>query len=217
MHITIDVPDLVSAALGVLPRVLLFREQAAGLPQFDVSCFDQLETHALALSHAHTRYLAANAANDEVPELAKRARKLRRTLRSDVRSLKERDALPEHALKRLACTTGHNDIAADLSALVEVFRHNWSRVAGRTGAQEPELYEAERLANKLVQAIGARASLPEAVRKAARIRTQAFVVPGHLLAGAAGGVVLSLERGRRGEVCAFALSGVRGAATEGEE
>ena len=50
VHITIDVPDLVSAALGVLPRVLLFREQAAGLPHFDVSCFDELETHALALS-----------------------------------------------------------------------------------------------------------------------------------------------------------------------
>jgi hypothetical protein len=55
-------------------------------------------------------------------------------------------------------------------------RRDWANLAGRTGAQEAELDEAEALALPLMQALGGRPTLSRAVREAAHVRAQAYAL-----------------------------------------
>lgn len=88
--INIDVPTAVATTAGRLPGIMAHRERAQALAEFDVSAFDELETHALATAHAHTRYMAASAAPEAIVELNERGLRLRNVLYADAQALATR-------------------------------------------------------------------------------------------------------------------------------
>jgi len=59
--INLDIPQVVTSALGSWKEIASFRDKvAADLPSFDLTRFDKVETYALATGHAHALYMAAS-------------------------------------------------------------------------------------------------------------------------------------------------------------
>ena len=59
--INLDIPASVTTALGVAPEVAALRERVEKeLPQLDFAPALQLDRYAMALSHAHARFLVAS-------------------------------------------------------------------------------------------------------------------------------------------------------------
>jgi hypothetical protein len=177
VHINVDVMDLVGLVRVAAARALPFKARAAAvLLDFDVTYFDVLETRALALGHAHARYLAACEDKREIPQLSRRAREIRGTLRADIVRLIGHGLVPEGALGRLSRTRSHKAAGFDLLALVQIFRAHWHVVEGRTAVSADDLTDAERLGEQLIHKVATRKEARAAIVAAAHTRLQAFAL-----------------------------------------
>ena len=93
LPVNIDVPSAVATAVGALPKILAHRSEAAQLPGFDISHFDQLQLHTFAVGHAHAKFLAASTPPEELAALNERGMELRDTMYSDAVALAHRDLI----------------------------------------------------------------------------------------------------------------------------
>jgi hypothetical protein len=67
--INIDLPSAIATAIGALPKIMTYRDQAATLSGFDVSVFDQLETFTFATGVAHSDYMNASSQPAQIVKL----------------------------------------------------------------------------------------------------------------------------------------------------
>jgi len=161
--VNIDVPSAVATAIGALPKIMAYREEAAKLYAFDVSHFDLLQLYTFAVGHAHAKLLAASAPPEALSALNERGVKLRDTMYLDAVALAHRGLISGDRLSDFKDGTGYKNLAFDLLGLSSLLRDNWDKIASRTGIQLSELDDAELLGQQLMDAVGTREQAPATV------------------------------------------------------
>lgn len=174
--VNIDVPTTVTTVFGVVKNVAPFAKDAAKLPDFDASCFTKLEDYALALSHAHTVYIASAAPPDDVTGLVAQATEARDVLVSDVQALAKHGLLEPSRVADVTRGLGHRGIAYDVARLVEILRENWKSVEGKTALTATRLDELEGLGFRLLAAVAEREAGGKPRSDAAVRRQKAFTL-----------------------------------------
>jgi hypothetical protein len=175
--VNVDVPKAITTVLGAMPEVAALRPRVvAELPKFDIAKFDRLEDYALALGHAQAVYLAASEPQEALPELAEQAFKTREQLASDAAALSNRGFIDGKKLAELKGGTGYRAVAFDLFALVTMLREKWSVISSKTALSPAELDSAEKLADRIITAVGVREQAPAIVGEASEKRQRAFTL-----------------------------------------
>ncbi len=167
--INIDLPTAITTAVGALPQIMTFRDEAATLPGFDVSAFDQLETFTFATGVAHTLYMSASAPPAQLVQLNEQAMALRTTLYADAVALATRGLISGDRIGEFKANIGYKNLAFDLLALSGLLRQSWSTISGKTAITMADLDQADLLCDQLVNAIGTREQAPAV---AAEVSTQ---------------------------------------------
>lgn len=176
MPVNVDVPSAVATALGALPKILAYRADAAKLPGFDISHFDQLQLHTFAVGHAHAKFLAASAPPEAIAALNDRGMKLRDTMYLDAVALAHRGLINGDRMAEFKTNVGYKNLAFDLLGLATLLRENWDKIASRTGIQMSELDEAELLGRQLMDAVGAREQAPATAAQVQAQRQRNFTL-----------------------------------------
>jgi hypothetical protein len=174
--ITFDVPSAVTRALGVLPDLRARRDAIAQLPDFDLARFDRLESYARAAGYAHAVYLATSQPAESLPTLHAAALTARDTLLVGAEALASKELLSRDRLAEIRAGQGYRDTAMDLIGLVAMFRAAWPTIAGRTAVDAEDLAEAEKLADRLLVAVGLRERGNPAIAEAADERRRAVTL-----------------------------------------
>ncbi len=175
VSINTDVPTAVTTVLGAVPRVQSLRPKVvADLPNLDIARFDKLETYAMALGHAHARYMGASQPVEALEGLSEEASALRELMVADANTLALRGLIDRDALKQLKGIKGYRNVAFDLLALAQIFRDKWSVIQGKCALQLDEIKRAEFLGNRIARAVGQREQSPTTVVEAAEMRQRAF-------------------------------------------
>jgi hypothetical protein len=176
-HINVDIPAAVTMALGAWPEVHAFHDKVIGqLPRFDMAAFDKLDVYARAAGHAHALYMAASTPTESIPQIAEEAVAVRELLFSDATALAKRGLLDGARLKELKGPVGYRNTAWDLMTLSAMMRERWPSLEGRTPTQLADLSKAEALADRLVEAVGAREQGPAVAVAAAAQRQRAYTL-----------------------------------------
>jgi len=153
--VNVDISLVVTTVLGSLPEILaLAPEIAEQLPKFDLARIKNLESYAMALSHANTLYLLANQPPDALQALIDEGTKLRETLLADANALARRGSINGNRLQDLKGAVGHRNVAVDLQLLTTLFRESFAQIEGKTGTTVVELNRGEFLAAGILRAVG---------------------------------------------------------------
>jgi len=175
--ITLIISEAVTTVLGRLEGIrALGPQMTQALPKFPIDLVDKLETYTLALDHTQILYKTSSTSPDSIKALAKSATGFREILLADVNALISRDLINPAALKNLKGVNGYKNIAFDLSALVQILKHNWATISGRTGVTLEELDKAEVLAEQLQTAVGQHEKVPVTTTETVRHRQAAFTL-----------------------------------------
>jgi hypothetical protein len=174
--INLDIPEVVSATLGVLSRIRALRPGLARLPDFDLDLVDHLETYALAAWHAHLEAQRPGG-RAAVQVLLEEATTLRMALLREAESLVHRGVFEGNAVAAIRVGQGHVDVANDLVALATLYEKGWKLIAGRSFVTEADVDRAARLGSELLLAIGRREHEREAPHSAAGLtRARAYTL-----------------------------------------
>jgi len=176
MPVNIDIPSAVATAIGALPKILAYRAEAAKLPSFDISHFDQLQLYTFAVGHAHARLLAASAPPEALVALNADGIKLRDTMYSDAVALAHRGLISGERIAEFRGNVGYKNLAFDLLGLATLLRENWDTIASRSAIVSSELTAAELLGRQLMDAVGAREQAPTIVAHAQAQRQRNFTL-----------------------------------------
>ncbi len=173
----LDVRQAITTALGCMPELMPLKSRiVTELPLVDPELFEKMERYALALGHAHTVHLAASTPSQPIPEMTEELKRIYTRLEADARALALRGLLDGERLAYLAGVNGPRNTAASTFLLVELFRKSWDKLVGKCGTTLAELDEAERLAERLENAVGVKEQGPANVPEAAKNRHKAYVL-----------------------------------------
>jgi hypothetical protein len=174
--VNLDVPRVVTTALGVLPKVRKFEARIRALPEFDNRCFDELEDRTLALLQAHAAFLAAGKPEEPIPELVERALGLRSRVMASLRSLTLHGVIPRELDSYAAPKRGHLGLTEHLGMLVVILREHWAAAEGKSPLSLQDLGELEELQARLLKALGVRRVRAKRVSRATSLRLRAFTL-----------------------------------------
>ncbi|MEP7122126.1 MAG: hypothetical protein ABJE95_14500 [Byssovorax sp.] len=175
--INLDISQAVSISLGVLPGLAFLRPAMARLPDFEIACFDKLETYALGAWYAHLLALPPASATNPVQVLLEEASALRLVLLSDAEALAARGLLDADSVAAIRTGKGNLDTANDLVALSALMGAAWSTIEHKTGATLDEVHRAGDLGPLLIAALGVREDGATATpAEAADRRVRAFTL-----------------------------------------
>lgn len=175
--INIDVVAAVTTALGVAPALKALRgEIAAELSRFDLARFDKLERYALALSHANTLHRGTLPNRTNVADLGEELSGVRDRLLATASALAGYDLINVQRLADIKKVPGYRALAADVLALVAVFKEHWPRVENKSPVTLAALNDAGNRAVELLAAVGLRDQAPLTTGEAARLRQKAFTL-----------------------------------------
>jgi hypothetical protein len=97
--------------------------------------------------------------------------------------LSRRASEPQYVLRRtgtrvakLRSINGYKNIAFDVLGLVALLREHWATIQNKTAVRSEELEAAERLADRLVTAVGLRDQAPVALTAAVATRLRAYTL-----------------------------------------
>ncbi len=176
LPINLDPLAAVCIVRGALPKLLALRPRiVAEAPAFELGNLDRLETYALALTEAHTEYLATSRPLRMI-ELSEEASVMRATLLTDVKTLIHHGRISASRLLGLKRRKGHCNVAMDVLVLATILRVCWADVENMSAVTAADLDRAMNLGNELVALIGMNQHTPEAIAQAARERQQAYTL-----------------------------------------
>lgn len=176
VRINLGIPSAVTTALNVQPALAELKDRiAAALPETDVSLPEDLASHALALSHAHTQFMTALQGSDALPSLAAEGTKLRELLVGEVQTLIRRGQTDAEVLRGLRTEKGYRNLAFDLQLLTQVFRRPPAskQITSVTAA---EIQHADKLAKTILTLIARRKKLRVSIEEAADLRKRAYTL-----------------------------------------
>ena len=175
--INIDPLAAIATVRGALSKIQPLRGRILrALPEFESKYLDNLELYALALMQANALFLAAKGRLKDRTALAAEANLLRKRFLSDVTTLKERGVVPSANLNDLKGPNGHLNVACDVMSLANFLRNNWDAISGRYPVTLEELDRAEVVSDDLMQAVGVRERVPEALIQAGKQRLRAYTL-----------------------------------------
>jgi hypothetical protein len=163
------------AVLGAAPEILALRGDLERLP-LSMKKIERLPDYALALGHAHARFMMALQSTDDLSALATEGVTLRDQLQSDASTLAKRGIISLELVNRFRNGNGYRNIAFDLVGLAEVFVDVWDRLNGRTFVTQAEVERARVIGNRMVQLLGHREQAPQLRDQAAVTRQQAYLL-----------------------------------------
>ncbi|MBL9026897.1 MAG: hypothetical protein JNL21_32175 [Myxococcales bacterium] len=173
--LNLDVAATVVTVLGCMPELRLLKSRLIeDLPKVDPNLFEKTEQYAYALRHADTLHTAASTPSEPIAEIAAQLKDIHGRLEADARALAQRKLIDPDRLAFLTGVRAFQSMTSDVFLLVELFRKNWSTIAGKTAVTADELDTAERLAERLDNAVGVREQGPAGVPEAAENRRKAF-------------------------------------------
>jgi hypothetical protein len=175
--INFEITGGATTALGALPALHNLREQAARLPDFDISHFDLLGDYARALLYTHAVYQSVNAPVANLPLLNEEATHLRAMFTADMAPLLTRKLITEDQVAKLTGLKGYKNVAWDLVIQCTALRSSWGKIAGGTALQLSEMDRAEELADLMLVATGERKQVTSPVVIEATLhRQQAYTL-----------------------------------------
>lgn len=188
--INISVPEAITTALGVIPKLKAIRPTLVkALREFDFPLFDGLEDYTLVLHDAHGEYLARSEQPSVPAELIRETLDFRKQLRLEAEVLVQRGLIDARKLARLSKTRSHAAIATDLGILGRVLKSHWAELRNKTAISKQDVERALRLQARLLRAAGRRDKVSDAVAAAADRRLRAFTLFTRAYAEARAGVM----------------------------
>lgn len=141
------------SVLTSLDRIRRYRDRAAQLPGFDVSCFDRLRQAAEDALSADARRteIGSRVAADYVAlgETVAAARTERNRLRLWVTALVTTGVLKPRDVGRISRGHSYAAVATELRQLCAVFTRNANALQGKTGVNSEQISEATALADQI--------------------------------------------------------------------
>lgn len=178
--INVDVPTVTAGVLARLPGLRALRPTIeAELPKYDLAKFDDLERIALAVQHAHARYVAASTPPSELIALSDEGMKLREQLRADGNALAAHGLIDARSLADVKGAPGYRNIAVELMVLTTLFRGHTETISGKTVVDSAMLDRADAVADQLLLAAAAHEQAPTKIADAVQTRQRAFTVFAH--------------------------------------
>ena len=175
--VNLDIATVVTTVLGALPEILaLSPEISAQLPRFDLNRVKNLESYAMALSHANTLYLLATQPPDSLEPLLQEGNKLRELFLADANALIQRGLLNGNRLKDLKGQTGYKNLAVDLQILTTLFRESFAQVEGKSATTRAELARGEEVAANILRAVGLREQGTALIAQTTDVRARALTL-----------------------------------------
>jgi hypothetical protein len=173
----VEIPVAVTTVIGAAPKIRATRPHfTKHLTTFPMNRFDNLESYALALGHAHILHLAASAPAEAMPELVSECQAVRETLLINAQVAAHHGLIDGLRLRELRGTNGHRHTAFDLFLLSQLLRENWPKLEGKTLLKADDLNTAESLADRLATAVGTREQTSVAASATAATRDRAFTL-----------------------------------------
>jgi ATP/maltotriose-dependent transcriptional regulator MalT len=154
--------DVVTATMivqGVAHRVLSYRERIAKLPEFDMRVVDRLADYAKAAGYLSVTNLKTPSPK-EAEAIVAEASALKAQLLAWAVPLVAAGHFAEQAVAAIREGTGYKDHAADMVALVALYRGRWESVRSIIGVTEKDLTRAAELGAAL-WSIAAKREVPE--------------------------------------------------------
>ena len=134
----LDVVGATSIILGVLDRVLPFRDRIAKLPEFDIRNVDCLEDRAKAAWYAFTVNLPEPEPKD-FQQMFEECKVLRASLLAWAEPLVFAGQFEKLSLDKIKEGSGNKDIPSDVVALVALYRSKWDAIKNMCGVTEEQL------------------------------------------------------------------------------
>lgn len=153
--ITTDIPRAVAIAVGAVPHIAKLRDQAAKLPDFDITNVDRLGVYALAAWYAHLLGMPEAVANS-LGALLEEAKPLREPMLLAAELLALLGHFNTTAVKDIRAGQGNIDIANDLVALSALYATAWSRVENKSPVEWAHVERAAQLGPQILVALGVR-------------------------------------------------------------
>lgn len=179
--INISIPNAVMKAMGFQSTLINLNDRIAKeLPAVDAGLLEQLITHALALSHAHTRFVTTSQGSDALPSLRAEGKKLRAILLSEARTQIRRGLIEPEPLRNLKNDPSYRNLAVDLQILAQAFRP-YTSSPGLTSVRPEEVQRAEQISMMILRLFGRRSKdLRADIEAAADMRKRAFTLFVHM-------------------------------------
>jgi len=175
-RLNVDIQRAPIIVLGALPQILPFRADLAKVGGLRLDCLDTLEWHALATSHAESRYFGVSKGPARVEALAKQVGTWRVLMLQDMTVMVTRELLPAEKQRELKARVGYQDLPYALLGLIAAYRADWTKLNGHTTVREHELDAAESTAEELIRALATRAERYKAIRAANEQRRRNFTL-----------------------------------------
>jgi hypothetical protein len=155
--ITVDLGGAVGSVLAAAPRIREHRDAIAEqLPRHPIESVDKLATYAQAAWYAHLVHTYSSGSPESAKALIEEATRLREGLLIAAEALAHRALLDADAVARIRKGSGNADLAGDLIALAALFRESWSKLAGKTAVEKPEIDRAAELGPAVLVAAAAK-------------------------------------------------------------
>jgi hypothetical protein len=166
LPIRIDPPSAAMQVLNQLDEIEPYREKIVLLPFVNQTLVNNLEPAALALLEVYSQNQVAVKLPPGVMETYREATGLRDELRDEAIILERRGLIPKGSLATVSGDRGYRNTAVELTALGNVLRDSWEKIAGKCAITPEEVDRCSVLAQLLF--------------RNADDRLQRATVPGHL-------------------------------------
>jgi hypothetical protein len=153
--INVDIPRAVAIAVGAVPHLAKLRDEAAKLPDFDITNMDRVGTYALAAWYAHLLALPDVKASSLSP-LLEEAKSLRESMLLSAELLAHHGHFDKKAVELIRAGQGNLDTANDLVALAALFSSGWAQVEDRSPIEWADIERAAKLGPEILIALGAK-------------------------------------------------------------
>jgi hypothetical protein len=174
--INIDPLGAVVTGRGAYKKILVYHDQIAALPGFNLDYLDQFDTYARAAHYTQTLLVSPDNSSEPLQELVGESATLRDNLLAEVNLLIKRGLLAENAISSLKGTVGFQNIAADVMMLSNLLRGVWPQISGKTMVTEAELDRAEVLSDLVVYDLGQKEQAPATIAEVAISRQKTFTL-----------------------------------------
>lgn len=176
-RVNLDVPSVVTKALGVLPGLTRLRSEFERVfRDFDWSLVERLEDYVWALFHADALFRVTRVAASDEEGLLAEGKQLRAVLLSCLKACEQRGLVNPERRARLELRTGFLAVSTHLSVLVSIFTSEPHLMTRQKLVVESDLERASELAVGLLEVAGRQRFRRDGVKQASEVRARAFTL-----------------------------------------
>jgi hypothetical protein len=143
--LNVDIVSATSIVLGVVDRILPFKDRITKLPEFNAKHLEHLTDYALAAWFAHVTNLPAAEPKD-ADALFSEIAELRAKLLLWAAPLAASGYFEPAAVDKIKEGSGFKDAVSDVLALVGLYRARWDQIADKCDITEAQLVRGAQIA-----------------------------------------------------------------------